>query len=237
MNKPNGSFRNLHAQHAGLAGIALSLSLAPSLASAALVSIGSGALNADAATLDFESAATGVISDTDSLFGSIGLASVSTVGTFTTSTDTWSSGTDGKGLASRNGELVIVDIGDTIDSLQSGAGFEFDVDGTATQFGFQMVDQTNHLTRIETYFEGLLVDSIAYNPTESFPLPQVFFESDSAFDSIRILANGLNGGWGLDNFTLAGLIDNVHNDVPEPASWALIALGLLGLRHAGRARS
>ena len=52
-------------------------------------------------------------------------------------------------------------------------------------------------------------------------LSRVFFESSVAFDEIRVLADGFNGGWGLDDITLAG------KAVPEPATLALVGLGVL----------
>lgn len=205
--------------------IAIVLSVS-GLAKASLITINSGDLLGDSSTLNFESAALGVIGNSDSLFTNFGFSSVELLGS-SSGSDNWNSGVDGQGLAvDSTGQLIIVGLGDTFTGLTAGSSFSFNLSGTITQFGFQLIDQINNSMTIETYLNGNLVDSIAYNPTGAgFPNPSIYYSSSLAIDSFRVVSND-NTGWGLDNLTIAGVSTT---SVPEPSTLVILALGLMGL--------
>lgn len=195
-------------------------------AKASLITINAGDLHGDSSTLDFESAALGVIGNSDSLFTNFGFSSVELLGG-ASGGDSWNSGVDGQGLAvDSNGQLIIVGLNNGFTALTTGSSFSFNLSGTITQFGFQLIDQINNSMTIETYLNGNLVDSIAYNPTGAdFPNPAVYYSSSQAIDSFRVVSND-NTGWGLDNLTIAGVSTT---SVPEPSTLIILALGMIGL--------
>lgn len=204
--------------------IATALSVS-SLAKASLITINSGDLLGDNSTLNFESAALGVIGNNDSLFTNFGFSSVELLGSASGS-DAWDSGVDGQGLAvDSNGQLIVVGLNDAFTGLTAGSSFSFNLTGTITQFGFQLIDQINNSMTIETYLHGNLVDSIAYNPTGAFPNPSVYYSSSIGIDSFRVVSNDGNG-WGLDNLVIAGVSTT---SVPEPSTIMILALGMIGL--------
>ena len=174
------------------------------VANAALTEISSGNLLGDNTTLDFEAGTPGPIGNTDSLFTNFGFSEVSLVGTFSGS-DNWDSGTDGNGLASVGGALSIVAPNQTFQNVDLGAGFSFKMAGTVTQFGFQLIDQAGNATTVETYLNGVLVDSLPYTPQSPFPISPQFYESSQPIDEFRVTDVNGGGGWGLDNIVLAGI--------------------------------
>lgn len=193
-------------------------------ANAGLISISASNLASDSTNLDFEAALSGAISSNNVYFQNFGLTSVDLIGNFNNLGDQWNSGTDGKGLASQDGVLTVVDFNDNIDHLSGDAGFLFSFQKSFTQFGFQLVDQINFNTKVESFFNGALVDSIIYNPTGGFPNPQVFFQSDTQINAFSVIHIGVSSGWGLDNITIADVAE-----VPEPSTLAIFVLGLMGL--------
>ena len=81
-----------------------------------------------------------------------------------------------------------------------------------------------HLNIIQTFNNNALLDDIAFLNTGSFPNPIRAFESDTPFDEFRIIADGFNGGWGIDDLSLS--------TIPEPDTLLLMGLGLAGLGYA-----
>lgn len=123
-------------------------------------------------------------------------------------------------MAAVNNELVIVSPGGALDTQEIGAGWGFELAGTATQFGFLVTDQINHDIEFQTYIDGSLIDSFVFNnDAEDFPNPASFFESSSAFDEVRFVAGATDfiGGWGIDNLTFGNV------SVPEPTTSFLVA--------------
>ena len=125
------------------------------------------------------------------------------------------------------GTLSIAASGNALDNQNGGAGYVFDVAGTATQFAFRVVDQVNNDMRLQTFINNVLLDDIAFLNSGNFPNPIRAFESDTGFDEFRIVADGFSGGWGIDDLSLAG-----KSTVPEPATLALLGLGFAGLGFA-----
>ena len=205
--------------------------LASTNAAAALIQIPQASLLPDAMTQDFSTAMVGAISGTDSVFTSIGLASVGLLGTFVADGDILNSGVFGNALVSRGNVLTIAAPSSSLDNMATGSGWQFMVAGTATQFGYRIIDQLNMSVTVQTYSGGTLQDTFIYSETGSFPNPQQFF-SDTAFDEFRVFSTLGGSGWGLDDVTLAG-----KSAVPEPGTLALLALGLAGFGYARRRRT
>ena len=92
-------------------------------------------------------------------------SSVSLTGTFV-SDDVLNSGVFGNALVSRGGVLTISAPGGALDSLNNNAGFILKLNGTATQFGFRMIDQINHDTTLQVFLGGIAQGAeIQYDPT------------------------------------------------------------------------
>ena len=198
-------------------------------ASASINEITLGDLLPNYVSTDFESASDGAISGTDSIFTGIGLSSASLAGTFTAGGDSLDSGEFGNALVSRNGGSLSGSApGGSLDDVTTSSAFVFSVDGTATQFGFRVVDQVNNAMRLQTYRNGSLLDDVLFVNDGSFPRPIRFFESNVAFDEFRILSSENVSGFGIDDLGIGG---RSNSAVPEPttiAIWtAVSALGLI----------
>ncbi len=213
--------------------LAVSLLTGYTAVQAAPIQIPAAAILGDATTIDFTGAPTGAIGGMNALFTSAGYSSVALVGTHSgCNNDTWNSGTMGNGLAAVSGGLAVVAPGQRFCSpLQSAAGFQFNIAGLATQFGFQIIDQVNFNVRVETFLGAASLGFLDYNQGGGFPVPARFF-SDVAFDRWQVTCNqGGCGGWGLDNIVTAGFVS-----IPEPATLVLFSIGLAGLGFARRNR-
>lgn len=210
--------------HCALLSTALLLS---SAAQASLITISDSALLSDASTIDFDGNAAGNIAGTASVFSNIGFSQVTTVGTPTFMGD-FIFDVNGLGLTSLNGSLAIGAQFSEIDSMLTGSGFAFGVDGTATQFGFEVFDEANVTLRVETYLQGVLQQSANIFTGVSSPFAGFLFQSANAFDEFRVVSTADSGGWGLDNITLAG-VERTVNDIPEPVTALLIGFGIAGL--------
>lgn len=182
--------------------------------------------------LDFEAFTTGPVSGTDPLFAAFGVTAfiVNDPGVHFAAGDRLTANFQGNGLVSVNNELTIAAPQDPMDNQEAGAGYGFRLLGglVATQFGFLVIDQVNHSMQFQTYRSGVLVDSLTFQHSGSFPNPEIYFETTTLFDEVRFIAfpNG-TGGWGVDNLTFG-------NVIPAPSSLALLGLG--GLIAARRRR-
>ena len=209
----------------------VSVAALASAAQAQIVQINAGNL-VNPQVLDFEAFTTGPVSGTDPLFAAFGVTAfiVNDPGVHFAAGDRLTANVQGNGLVSVNNRLAIAGPQDLMDNQEAGAGWGFRVLGGlhATQFGFLVIDQVNHSMEFQTYRFGVLVDSLTFQHSGSFPNPEIYFETTLVFDEVRFLANpDATGGWGVDNLTLG-------NVIPAPSSLALLGLG--GLIAARRRR-
>src|SRR5262245_12083160 len=107
-----------------------------------MISISAALLASDASTLDFNSTPAGPISSTASLFTNFGLDAVSLVGTFTVTGDELDTGDAGHGnaLGPQSSTLAILNHNAPLDYISVNSGFRFELNGTARQFGFRIID-------------------------------------------------------------------------------------------------
>lgn len=144
-------------------------------------------------------------------------------------------GHDGNLISVVNGDMHIVQFGDPVDYMLDGAGFRINLIGTAKVFGFLLVDEFNALFTINTYAQGLLLDSISYQredtTQEKANTDPVLFESDTAIDAFEVVYSEQFAGWGLDNIFLAdrSVPQSPGASIPEPYMPALLLIGLLSL--------
>lgn len=206
-----------------IASLLLSVSSCINLANAGLIPITEAELEKNHAKLDFSSATPGVISTSDSYLQRFGLLSVEVLGITSPTGDTLSAGTDGKALGSFQGQLSIVDVGDGIDNFDMGMGLSFTFIDEVTQFGFQLIDQRNVNLTVETFLNGVLIDSILYSAGETYPIPSALFQSDSLIDQFKVTQTSGASGWALDNIIKANI------EVSEPSTLSLFSLGMIGL--------
>ena len=181
-----------------------------------------GLADFDSATvIDFESTAIGSISGTDNLFTNAGISLITATAQGTDS-DSYDIRTNSsRALGGNSSGLFIADPGtagaaDTNDWLIEFLSPQF-------RFGFGTHDQ-NILPLVTLLFDGIQVGSLSNAPSGS-DLFQQYFESTVAFNAITISQPGTASGFGfmLDNLTVE------TSNVPEPASLALLALGLAGI--------
>jgi len=203
--------------------LVLSASCSVNFANAGLISITEAELEANYTQLDFSSATAGAISNSDSYFQNFGLSSVEVLGVTSPTGDTLSAGTDGKALGSFEGQLSIVDVSDGIDNFDMGMGLGFSFIEGITQFGFQLIDQRNVDLTVETFSNGILIDSLIYSSGSIYPVPSAFFQSDTLIDEFKVTQTSNLSGWALDNIVKASV------GVPEPSTLAIFVLGMIGL--------
>jgi hypothetical protein len=196
-------------------------------ANAGLITISEIDLLSDKSLLDFTSGPAGTVAGNETYFQEFGLSNVGLIGSSSVSGDTLNSGADGKALAIVNGLLSIVNVNDNIDDFNSGGGYTFSFSRSFSQFGFQIIDQINFDTTVQTFSNGVLVDSVTYMPAGSFPNTSIYYQSDAFIDEFRVISVNGSGGWALDNISIASKSE--VSEVPEPSTIALLALGLMGL--------
>jgi hypothetical protein len=206
-----------------IASLLFSVSCGINLAHAGLISITGAELEANHTQLNFSSATVGNISSSNSYFQNFGLSGVEVLGVTSHTGDTLSAGTDGKALGSFQGQLSIVDVGDGIDNFDMGMGLSFSFIDGITQFGFQLIDQRNLDLTIDTFLNGVLIDSLIYSSGSSSPVPIALFQSDTLINQFKVTQTEGLSGWALDNIVKAGV------EVPEPSTLAIFVLGMIGL--------
>lgn len=114
-------------------------------------------------------------------------------------------------------------------AFNTGAASDFTINFSSVQTdaGFSVV--TDAAGTFSTYLGGFLVESASYSGGYQ-PGADVISFTNSSFDSIRFAGTGDH----------AALIDNlgfsVNGVVPEPATWAMMLVGLGGLGAAMRSR-
>jgi hypothetical protein len=206
----------------------LTLAAAAPDARAALVSITAASLLGDALSSGFGACVDGPFS---AACTGLPIASITLIGASdNTLNDVLDSGIDGNALVIRNSVPTISAPNGDMDGFDGQGGFLVTLSGTATQFGFRLVDEASVSIRVETSAG----DFLTFTEGQGWPQPVRYFQSSTAisFFSVRC-GQSACGGFGLDDLTLAGLAGSGNGDgdgtVPEPATLVLLALGLAGL--------
>lgn len=194
----------------------------------------------DATVIDFTGTppVTTVVQEDDPLFTSNSYSRISSIGPHSVSSiDILDDGIASNALAVAATSLVIAAPGDFFGtSMNQGGGLRFDVNGTATQLGFRVRDQTLINLQVRTYMNDVLLETWDFYESSSFfPLNARYFQETNPFDRWELVCNDpYCYGWGLDNITLAGITQPVSTSIAEPATVVLMGLGLVGLGWAAR---
>lgn len=191
--------------------------------------------------LDFESAAVGNVSGTESMFTDIGIASVSgTAGSYTDDFQDRDNSSERALWFTSGNQLVIVDPGNSGSAQygQQNISYEISFTNSIFRFGFSTHDEPFAAAgaaplNIRFYSGATQVGSITSNgvllagtgPNPNWDRRDFYFGNDELFDRV-VLTTDPNGnqGFALDNFA----VDPALSDVPEPGSLALFGLGLMG---------
>lgn len=157
--------------------------------------------------LDFDTpfVASGPISSTSAVFTSVGVTSVSLIGAgFSVAGDLITAASNGAGqsLVAANGVLAIAGVGEALDNMGAGDGYDIQLANPVDEFQALFVDQLNMTYNVELYLgaTSLGIGNFAYlNPT--FPFPAHYWRATgSQFDRIRITFPAGVAGVGIDEF-------------------------------------
>ena len=219
--------RSVHARLvAGFVGMAASV-MAASASAGTVTSITLGDFT-NASVLDFNSAPVGNISGTSSLFTSFGISSVSATFGFISSDGFGVRPNASRALWANDAGLTIVDpnAGDLADIVTYTIKFA----DLHTKVGFGVHDQQSDF--LVEFFSGATAVGSTTFQSNTADLFMVHLQNSDAFDTITISVP-LPGGFAIDNITIEA---SEPSAVAEPASLALLGLGLAALAPAARRR-
>ena len=192
--------------------------------------------------LDFESADTGPVSNTSTIFTSFGILSISATATNVGFSEFF----DGGVFAS--GNSLFADVQLTAGSsgpadlhiLSPGTTFSFDnpvytvnLAQVTDKFGVSFTDtsSTFHQGRLEFFLNAVSVGVFEFSTSDVYNAQTThYFLSDMVFNTVIISSlndtsvAGFGDGWGIDNLTI---------EAPEPSTLALFATGLTLLAFFG----
>ncbi len=156
--------------------------------------------------LDFDNpfVASGPIASSASTFTAKGIASVALIGAWTGGSDTITAGSNGSGqsLVSQLGVLSVAGIGEQLDGVGAGQGFDIRFTAAVSEFGALFVDQINFNYQVELFAGAASLGVGAFNYGGSFPAPGHVWSAGSPFDRITITWPSSTAGVGLDNLAV-----------------------------------
>lgn len=157
--------------------------------------------------LDFDNpfVASGPIAGNSTSFTANGIASVALIGGWTGGSDTITSGSNssGQSLVSQLGVLSIAGVGQQLDGVGAGQGFDIHFTAALNEFGVLFVDQINFNYSVELFAGPTSLGVGAFNYGGSFPAPGHFWSVGSPFDRIKITWPNATAGVGIDNLAVA----------------------------------
>lgn len=156
--------------------------------------------------LDFDNpfVTSGPIASASSTFTAHGIESVALLGSWTGGSDTITAGSNsaGQSLVSQLGVLSVAGVGQQLDGVGAGQGFELRFSAALNEFGVLFVDQINFTYRVEMFAGAASLGTANFLYGGSFPAPGHFWSVGSPFDRIQITWPSATAGVGIDNLAL-----------------------------------